>query len=60
MESGSSPIRLLTSGSRQWYADEFAKGFICMQDHLTIGFDGQDKEGIFEEVQHMLKTMPGV
>ena len=31
-----------------------------MQDHLTIGFDGQDKEGIFEEVQHMLRTMPGV
>ncbi|CAK0732654.1 hypothetical protein CVIRNUC_000161 [Coccomyxa viridis] len=32
---------------------------LSSEDHLTIGFDGQDKEGIFEEVQHMLRTMPG-
>ena len=60
MESRSSAICLLMSGSRQWHANKSAKGFTCMQDYLTIGFDGQDKEGIFEEVQHMLKTMPGV
>ncbi|CAL5225566.1 g8405 [Coccomyxa viridis] len=29
------------------------------QDSVTVGFDGQDREGIFDEVQAMLQRVPG-
>ena len=42
------------------HADCFICALGAWQDSVTIGFDGQDKEGIFEEVQARLQRMAGM
>ena len=31
----------------------------CVQDHVTISFDGQDRDGIFAAVTEKIQKMPG-
>lgn len=32
----------------------------CMQDYVTVAFDGVDRHQVFERVQAMLAAMPGI